>query len=61
MSYGLRWCHWFHFTAFTRKGNGNKTKIDILFKNVAEKSNGREHEPSETEKVIIVPYERKTG
>ena len=50
----------FTFTAFTYKENGNKTEIHILFKYVAEQSYGREHELSETEKVIVVLYERKT-
>lgn len=50
----------FTFTAFTGKGNGNKTEILILFKYVEEQSYRLEHELSETEKVIIVLYERKT-
>lgn len=50
----------FTFTAFTHKGNGKKKEIHILFKYVVEQSYRREHELSETEKIIIVPYERKT-
>lgn len=50
----------FTFTAFTDKGNGNKTEVLILFKYIEEQSYRREHELSETEKVIIVLYEMKT-
>lgn len=50
----------FTFTAFTDKGNGNKTEIIILFKCVEEQSNRRGHELSETDNVIIVLYESKT-
>lgn len=50
----------FTFTAFTHKGNENKKEIHVLFKYVAEQSYRREQELSETEKVIIVPYEKKT-
>ena len=50
----------FTFIAFTHKANGNKKEIHILFKYVAEQSDRREQQLSETEKVIIVPYERET-